>query len=70
MKYTTTKLSLAMSLEKNMSKEVLEEEFDGSKTQLLNYLLWGDKHAQIMNKQNLLQHEYMYDEEENPNGRK
>ncbi len=70
MKYTTTKLSLAMSLEKNLDRETLENEFDGSKIQLLNYLLWGDKHAQIMNKQNLLQHEYMYDEEENPNGRK
>ena len=65
MKYTTTKLSLAMSLEKNLDRETLENEFDGSKTQLLNYLMWGDRHANpLREKQNLLQHEYMYDKEE------
>ena len=66
--YTNLKLCLAMSLEKNMDRETLENEFDGSKVQLLNYLMWGDRHANpLREKQNLLQHEYMNDKEKSSN---
>ena len=62
--YTNLKLSLALSLEKNMDRETLENEFDGSKVQLLNYLMWGDRHANpLREKQNLLEEKYMNDEE-------
>ena len=63
--YTNLKLSLAMSLQNNMDKETFENEFDGSKVQLLNYLMWGDRHANpLREKQNLLEEKYMYNEKE------
>ena len=63
--YTNLKLSLAMSLQNNMDKETFENEFDGSKAQLLNYLMWGDRHANpLREKQNLLEEKYMYNEKE------
>jgi len=63
--YTNLKLSLAMSLQKNMDKETFENEFDGSKAQLLNYLMWGDRHAEVLKKEsNLLEEKYMYNKKE------
>ena len=54
-----------MSLQNNMDKETFENEFDGSKAQLLNYLMWGDRHAEVLKKENgLLEEKYMYDEKE------
>ena len=69
--YTNLKLSLAMSLQKNMDKETFENEFDGSKAQLLNYLMWGDRHAEVLKKkESLLEEKYVYDEKEWTNWRK
>ena len=54
-----------MSLQNNMDKETFENEFDGSKVQLLNYLMWGDRHAEVLKKENgLLEEKYMYNEKE------
>ena len=63
--YTNLKISLAMSLQNNMDKETFENEFDGSKAQLLNYLMWGDRHAEVLKKkESLLEEKYMHNEEE------
>ena len=63
--YTNLKLSLAMSLQNNMDKETFENEFDGSKAQLLNYLMWGDRHAVVLKKkESLLEEKYVYNEKE------
>ena len=63
--YTNLKLSLAMSLQNNMDKETFENEFDGSKAQLLNYLMWGDRHAEVLKRENsLLEEKYVHNEEE------
>tara|TARA_B100001094_G_C18146165_1_gene780837 strand:- start:429 stop:599 length:171 start_codon:yes stop_codon:yes gene_type:complete len=36
-------MGLAMSLKKQMSKEQLEDEYDGSVVSFMGHMLWGDK---------------------------
>jgi hypothetical protein len=61
MKYTTAKLSLAMSLYANMDNDVLEQEFEGSKAKMLNYLFWGDKDCDpLKNEMKALEYSDMY----------
>ncbi len=43
MDYMNTKMGLAMSLKKQMSKEQLEDEYDGSVVSFMGHMLWGDK---------------------------
>lgn len=65
MKYTTAKLSLAMSLRENMDKETFENEFEGDGTKVFNYLFWGDKDFNpLRNEMKLLEEKYVHDQEE------
>ena len=65
MKYTTAKLSLAMSLRENMDKETFENEFESDGVKVFNYLFWGDKDFNPQkNEMKLLEEKYMHDEEE------
>ena len=65
MKYTTAKLSLAMSLRENMDKETFENEFDSDGAKVFNYLFWGDKNCNpLKNEIKLLEEKSMYDEKE------
>ena len=65
MKYTTAKLSLAMSLRENMDKETFENEFDSDGVKVFNYLFWGDKNCNpLRNEMKFLEEKSMYDEKE------